>query len=71
MDAKNKVTHICKKDLNADHYKRLYWDNNFLQLMRDHEHYMKKVLDDLLKLGEHLSNKQRHLSDIMPMTSTA
>ena len=71
LDAKKKVTHIYKKDYNADHYKRLYWDNNFLQLMRDHEHYTTKALDDLLKLGECLSNKLKHLSDIMPMTSTA
>ena len=71
LDAKKKVTHIYKKDLNADHYKRLYCDDNFLQLMRDHEHYTKKALDDLLKFGQCLSNKLRHLSDIMPMTSTA
>ena len=71
LDTKKKVTDIYKKDYNANHYKRLYWDNNFLQLMRDHEHYTKKALDDLLKLGEHLSNKWKHLSDIMPMTSTA
>ena len=57
LEAKKKVTHVYKKDLNADHYKRLYWDDNFLQLMRDHEHYTKKALDDMLKLGDHLSNK--------------
>ena len=71
LEAKKKVTHVYKKDMNADHYKRLYWDDNFLQLMRDHEHYTKKALDDMLKLGDRLSNKRQHLSDIMPMTSTA
>ena len=71
LDAKKKVTHVYKKDMNADHYKRLYWDDNFLQLMRDHEHYTKKALDDMLKLGDRLAHKRRHLSDIMPMTSTA
>ena len=70
LDAKKKVTHIYKKDYNAHHYKRLYCDDNFLQLMRDHEHYTKKALDNLLKLGECLSNKRKHLSDIMLMTST-
>ena len=39
--------------------------------MKDHNHYTKKALDDLLKLGERLSNKRRHLSDILPMRSTA
>ena len=39
--------------------------------MKDHEHYTKKALDDLLKLGEHLSNKRKHLSDFMPMMSTS
>ena len=71
LDAKKKVTHIYKKDYNADHYKQLNWDDNFLQLMREHELYTKKALDDLLKLGERLSNKRKHLSDIMPMRSTA
>ena len=71
LEAKTKVTHVYKKDYTADHYKRLYWDDNFLQLMKDHEQYTKKALDDLLKLGERLSNKRKHLSDIMPMTSTA
>ena len=57
LEAKKKVTHVYKKDMNADHYKRLYWDDNFLQLMKDHEYYTKKALDDMLKLGDRLSNK--------------
>ena len=36
LEAKKKVNHINKKDLNANHYKHLYWDDNFL-------HYTKRL----------------------------
>ena len=59
------------KNKEDEHYKRLYWDDNYIRLLECERHGLKQMFKFLETWKDRVVKKVDHLTKIIPLSGTA